>query len=486
MLAKLYQWHLRLGVIAGIFLIVWAASGLIHPLLSLTGIQPVAFTPPVESVGVEGTKAPSALLPAQAITGLRLVMAEGQPHYQITLPHQAERLYYNAITAAWLPNADAARAKGLARHYSGEKKAGILSATLQTTFDQDYPSINKYLPVWRVAFERPDGLVVYVNTGEDTLGSLNTPYKETLLWLFQHIHTLKFLEGRFEGVRLGIITCAMLGIVAMAGLGIGLLWTLKRPKIPKGGRGLHRRLAWVVWLPVLAFSGSGLFHLWMQTTSEAPKTPQMYPVAMASIRSLPQGIHQAGDVRLSITPKGILWRVERALPDAPKTIPTAHAHHTQRMPKTTTAYFRVQDGTKVPSRDADIALAIAGQNTGPVPTLVPMFSPEYGFANKRLPVWRVETPKGVMFVDAKAGIMAAQVSALDKTELWSFRNLHKGQFLDNLLGITHTQRDSLLAVVAMLMIMMSGIGLWLYQRKRRVLKTTQRPSDDRSLSPPKP
>jgi uncharacterized iron-regulated membrane protein len=156
------------------------------------------------------------------------------------------------------------------------------------------------------------------------------------------------------------------------------------------------------------------------------------------------------------------------------------------MPKTTTAYFRVQDGTKVPSRDADIALAIAGQNTGPVPTLVPMFSPEYGFANKRLPVWRVETPKGVMFVDAKAGIMAAQVSALDKAELWSFRNLHKGQFLDNLLGITHTQRDSLLAVVAMLMIMMSGIGLWLYQRKRRVLKTTQRPSDDRSLSPPKP
>ena len=485
MLAKLYQWHLRVGVIAGIFLIVWAASGLIHPLLSLTGIQPVAFTPPVESVRVEGVKTPS-FLPVHVITGLRLVMAEEQAHYQVTLPQKAERVYYNAITGAWLPNADAARAKHLARHYSGEKKAGILSATLQTTFDQNYPSINKYLPVWRVAFERPDGLVVYVDTGEDTLGSLNTPYKETLLWLFQHIHTLKFLEGRFEGIRLGIITCAMLGIVAMAGLGIGLLWTLKRPKMPKGGRGLHRRLAWVVWLPVLAFSGSGLFHLWMQTTSEAPKTQQMYPVAMASIQSLPQGIHQAGDVRLSITPKGILWRVERALPDAPKTIPTAHAHHTQRMPKTTTDYFRVQDGMRVPSRDADIALAIAGQNTGPVPTLVPMFSPEYGFANKRLPVWRVETPKGVMFVDAKAGIMAAQVSALDKTELWSFRNLHKGQFLDNLLGITHTQRDSLLAVVAMLMIMMSGIGLWLYQRKRRVLKTTQRPSDDRSLSPPKP
>ena len=91
-----------------------------------------------------------------------------------------------------------------------------------------------------------------------------------------------------------------------------------------------------------------------------------------------------------------------------------------------------------------------------------------------------------MFVDAKAGVMAARVSALDKAELWSFRNLHKGQFLDNLLGITHQQRDGVLAVVAMLMIMMSGIGLWLYQRKRRALAATRRPSDDRSLAPPKP
>ncbi|MFM7622912.1 MAG: hypothetical protein ACKO57_08090, partial [Alphaproteobacteria bacterium] len=153
MTAKLYQWHLRLGVIMGVALMVWAASGLIHPLLSFTGIQPVAFAPPAESVRMEGVKAP-AFLPVQTLSGLRLVMAEGQPHYQITLPKKAERVYYNAITGTLLPKADAARATWLARHYSGEKKAGILSVTLQTTFDQNYPSINKYLPVWRVAFDR--------------------------------------------------------------------------------------------------------------------------------------------------------------------------------------------------------------------------------------------------------------------------------------------------------------------------------------------
>ena len=469
MLAILYKWHLRLGIIAGVLMIVWAASGLIHPLLSFTGIKPMAFTPPVEAVVVEGAKAPS-FLPVQNVTALRHVSVDGQPYYQLTLQHQAERVYYNAHTGAFLPHADGMRAERLARHYSGEKTAKVLSATLQTVFDKNYPPINKYLPVWRVAFDRPDGLAVYVDTGEDKLGSINTPYKQTLLWLFQNIHTLKFLESNAEAVRLGIITCAMLMILAMACLGIALLWTLKRPKMPKGGRGLHRRLAWLVWLPVLAFSGSGLFHLWVQSTATTRETVSVQPIDMAAIQSLPQGVSTAHDIRLSNTPKGLLWRVEIAAPTMPNNAaPNPHAHHMSKTPRTKTAYFTVQDGAAVPFADTDIAVAITPQATG-TPTLLPMFSPEYGFANKRLPVWRVETPNGLVFVDAKAGVVAARVSPLDKIELWSFSNLHKGQFLDKLLGVSHTQRDGILAGVATVIIVMSGIGLWLHQRRRRSLK----------------
>ena len=468
MLAILYKWHLRLGVIAGIFMIVWAASGLIHPLLSWTGIKPVAFAPPVESVVVEGVKAPS-FLPVQNITTVRLLPVEGKLFYQLTLPNQPERQYYSAHTGVLLPHADVMRAETLARHYSGEKTAKVLSATLQTAFDKNYPHINKYLPVWRVAFDRPDGLVVYVDTGEDKLGSINTTYKQTLLWLFQNIHTLKFLEDSVEGVRLGIITCAMLMILAMACLGIALLWKLKRPKMPKGGRGIHRSLAWAVWLPVLAFAGSGLFHLWVQSTTKTQETVLVQPVDIAAIQSLPQGVSTASDIRLSHTPQGLLWRVEMVIPSAHTATPNPHAHHMGNTPKPKTAYFTVQDGTAVSFADTDIAQAIAQNATG-TPTLLPMFSREYGFANKRLPVWRVETPNGLVFVDAKAGIVAARVSTLDKAELWSFSNLHKGQFLDNLLGISQTQRDAILAGVAILIIVMSGIGLWLHQRRRRTFK----------------
>jgi len=468
MLAILYKWHLRLGVIAGTFMIVWAASGLIHPLLSFTGIKPLAFTSPVESVVVEGAKAPS-FLPVQNVSAVRVVSASGKSLYQLTLPNQPERLYYNAETGILLPHADVARAEKLARHYSGEKTAKVLSTTLQTTFDKNYPPINKYLPVWRVAFDRPNGLAVYVDTGEDKLGSINTPYKQTLLWLFQNIHTLKFLESRAEVMRLGIITCAMLIIIAMACLGIALLWTLKRPKMPKGGRGMHRRLAWIVWLPVLAFAGSGLFHLWVQSTTTTRETVQVLPIDIAAILSLPQGVRMANDIRLSKTPKGLLWRVEMALPSMPDATPNPHAHHMGNPLKTKTVYFSVDRGEAVPFADTDIAVAIAEQASG-TPTLLPMFSPEYGFANKRLPVWRVETPNGLVFVDAKAGVVAARVSPLDKTELRSFSHLHKGQFLDQLLGISHTQRDGILAGIATLIIVISVIGLWLHPRRRRTFK----------------
>jgi hypothetical protein len=232
-------------------------------------------------------------------------------------------------------------------------------------------------------------------------------------------------------------------------------------------RGVHRRLAWVVWLPVLAFSTSGLFHLWVQSTTKPVTLVQAPWINLASVTSLPIGIETAMDIRLSNTPLGLFWRVETAIPAAEKPAGNdPHAHHKGKSVKTRTQYFSVDTGALLPMADTEIALAIAQQETGK-PTLVPMFSPEYGFANKRLPVWRVETPEGLVFVDAKAALVAARVSPLHKTELWSFSNLHKGQFFDKLLGITHTQRDGIMAGIAVLVLFMSGVGLWLHQRRRR-------------------
>ena len=46
MLARLTRWHRRLSLLAGVALLLWAASGLLHPLMSWTNPRAAAFAPP--------------------------------------------------------------------------------------------------------------------------------------------------------------------------------------------------------------------------------------------------------------------------------------------------------------------------------------------------------------------------------------------------------------------------------------------------------
>jgi len=64
--------------------------------------------------------------------------------------------------------------------------------------------------------------------------------------------------------------------------------------------------------------------------------------------------------------------------------------------------------------------------------LVTQFEGEYGFFNKRLPVWRVayDTPDHVAYyVETSSGALAALVRDCDRMEGWSFSTLHKFHWL---------------------------------------------------------
>ena len=54
--------------------------------------------------------------------------------------------------------------------------------------DDDYLSINRLLPVYRVDFLRDDGLRAYVETSPPRLAALVDDTKATLGWLFRVIH----------------------------------------------------------------------------------------------------------------------------------------------------------------------------------------------------------------------------------------------------------------------------------------------------------
>lgn len=442
------SWHRRLSLLAGLALLIWAASGLLHPLMSWTNPRAAAFGPPVGERMTLPARPLADLLDERGIGEVgpvRLLDHRGRLLWQVASPDRRQLNYFDAASGEPVPEADRERAVWLARHYSGLDEAPLRSVERITRFSREYPAANRLLPVWRVSFERDDGLEAWVDTAEDRLASLSDRRKRALQGLFQTVHTLDFLDGA-EGLRLGLITAAVGSVLAMGLLGLALLGRLRRRSPVQGARRWHRGLAWVVWVPVLMFSISGLFHLLRMSPALQPETPTAKVAGLAShsLRSPPASMDQVRSLSLLPLPDGgAVWRGRRG----PTELEVADA----------------VSGRPLAGGDAALALRLASVSPPASLRLQTAFSGEYGFAYKRLPVWRLETEAGLVFVDTVTGQVAAHVGRLDRAEQWSFSTLHKWQFLDPL---GRAWRDAIMVSGVLLALLAAGAGLLLRQRRR--------------------
>ena len=445
MLASVSRWHRRLSLLAGVALLLWAASGLLHPLMSWTNPRAAAFAPPAGEPLALPAQAPSALLEAEPAGIVRLLSQGGQSLWQVASADRQQLRYVNADTGEPVPDADRVRAVQLARHYTGLQSAALSEVRYITQYDREYPAVNRLLPVWRVEFADERGLTAYVHTGEDRLASLTDRRKRVLLTLFQTVHTLDFLEG-VEGLRLGLILAAVGSVLAMAMLGLAMLLGRRgRPGAPAMRR-RHRLLAWVAWVPVLMFSVSGLFHL----LRLSPLLQQAPPAVHASVQgAVAWPAELQGARSLALLPLGPGAGEGRAVWRA-------------RYEPQSLALYDARSGERLAGGDAELARWLAGTPASGPATRQAGFSPEYGFANKRLPVWRVEQPDGLAFIDTTFGLVAARVGPLDVAEQWTFSSLHKWQLLD-FLG--KAWRDAVLSAGALLGMLAALFGLALRRRR---------------------
>jgi len=447
MTAFVMRWHRRLSLLAGVALLLWASSGLLHPLMSWTNPRAAAFAPPVGEPMTLPQRPVAETLVARGIveTGpVRLLWQQRRLLWQVASPDRRELEYLDAAGGGSVSDADRERAVFLARHYTGLDDVPLRSVERITAFSRAYPAVNRLLPVWRVSFERSDGLEAWVDTAEDRLASLSDRRKRVLQGLFQTVHTLDFLDG-MEGLRLGLIAAAVGSVLAMTMLGIGLLWRIRRRSAISGARCWHRGLAWVAWAPVLMFSISGLFLLRMSPALQPDDPPARVPgVAMHSLLSPPASMDQVRSLSLLPLPDGgAVWRGRRS--------------------PTELEIIDALSGRPLAGGDPALALRLASASPSALLRLQTAFSGEYGFAYKRLPVWRLETDTERVFVDAVTGQVAARVGALDQAEQWSFSTLHKWQFLDPL---GRAWRDGIMVFGALLALLAAIAGLLLRQHRR--------------------
>ncbi|MFN7056679.1 hypothetical protein [Hyphomonas sp.] len=436
--------HRKLGWVAAFVAMAWAFTGFLHPVMNWTAPRAAIQMPPLSPLALppEGLVPPGDALRAaglEASAHVRLAEVGGELYWFAADPGAPARIVLNARTGAPDTGAEAAHAIALARHYADLPDTEVLSVRPVDQFSTNYPSINRLLPVWEVRLDTPDGLTLYVDTGMDRLGAVTNSQRRALLAIFQNVHTLNFLSFA-EPLRIAVLTLLILTVVATTLIGAALLLKAK-------GRGLrraHTLAAWVALPIILAYTLSGLFHLFMTNDlhARALPAPEAFPLAALEAPHLEDPA--LNSLIATAGPGGApLWRLESV---------------------SGIRYTGAPDGFT----DADRARSLAGAAPDAPVSFVTRFEGGYSFADKRLPVMRVETPTGLVFTDVREGLIAAMpyTTALGQAEKWSFNNLHKWEFLKPI-GTRNRDIGTMLATLAILLTAALGLSLQFRRRRRR-------------------
>jgi len=494
---------------------------MLHPIMSRLSPQATATQAPQVTATLHTALPPSEVLTRagiQTASGLRVVTMEGNSYYQATLapspsmgegggeggkvvasftdplslalPHKggeerSARRYFNVNTGDELPGGDIRYAQFLARHFTGDNASPIKSAKLITQFDDDYLSVNRLLPVFRVDFERDDGLRIYIETNPGRSAALVDDTKAALGATFEWLHTWSFAKRLDTSRKIAITTLLMLALAsAVSGAWMYVFMSRRRTLSQSHSplRRWHRSVAIAVALSTVPFTISATWHLW---GSEPRGVPEQTATRIDSASlGLPDALrHGAWASINAVQLEGRTYYQVSGVSAAVSQAMGEHAEHDHAPPKNpmpnkgnspTTAYVDALTGIVLENAARRHAISLAGQYSTlaeeRVTEAVPVFKfqGEYGFVNKRLPVWRVsyDTPDhDAYYVETSSGALSTLVKDPDRWEGYSFAFLHKYHWLD---FAGKNVRDFVAALLALGIMMVAALGLWLFARSLTV------------------
>ncbi|MES2064001.1 MAG: PepSY domain-containing protein [Bacteroidota bacterium] len=468
-----YKWHRILGLTALIPVIMWTLSGLSHPFMS-NWFRPVIALEVYKPIPPK-TKPTLSIQQVLAQNGIVTFINFGQlnfskdTYYQV-LGTDSVYNYYSANTGKVLPNGDKLYAAYLARYFTQDTTSKIKSISLQKTFDGHYQPINHLLPVWKVTFNRPDGMDVYIETGQSRMGTFNNNTRKAMLTVFEQLHTWEFLAAiggdQFRNVVMLIIVGVMF-LSLLSGITIyGLFW--KKFKTAQQNRRadkrkdtrfvhrFHRQIGLIVSFVMLTFIISGAFHLIVKLHNSGPAqkayTQQINSKDLAvSNLTLPVTDSLVKNIAVVKFNDSTYYQVS----DARKNV----------------SYFNTITSTQLTDGDTQYARWLANfyrvdpgieKVYGRVNiTQIRQFDNEYGFINKRLPVQKVSYPNGEnWYIETTTSQLATKVAGIDRAEGLSFIFLHK-YFGMSWAGKNIRDIVSMLAALGVLVVSLFGFAAFI-------------------------
>jgi hypothetical protein len=449
-------------------------------------LQPV---PATFRLSTEVPRLIAAVHPAQAlaerglseILDLRVVGWESERFYQVTLPGRERRIYLSLADGREDIEAERRHAEFLARSYAGETIAPVRSTEVVSSFSDEYASVNRYLPVWRVEFDRSDSLAAFVDTRTQRLATLSDSFKAAATAQFLLLHKWSWLGSLSSPVRLALLSTMLAATLAVTFVGLWIYalrwrytstrWNLRR---------VHRASGVGVSIAALLLAASGLYHLLHLGIAGDPATRyQTQPLAIRSdaIRISPVDALEAAGVSGAQTLSVVLVDGQpayRIFTSVASSDHTQHGDHSSHKPAGARPVQRVglvsavdarllKDGEQ--RRLLDLVRSLGLGEPQPTLTTVAGFDSEYGFAFKRMPVQRAVLDNGTaVFVDPADGAIAAVVGRADRLEGWIFGYVHKFGWMTLL--VSGFWRDMATIIVALAIAVTAIAGGILYVRRK--------------------
>jgi len=457
--------HKALFWLALFALFAFVLSALTHPIMVWTGPQSVQFRPPVMQLKAQQVKLIPEIIKHSGVEQsfvTKVIPTEDGPMLQISPEENGPRLYFplsekNPDSMTVLKNYDEAQATWLARYYTGEK-SDIRRVSLITEFSSEYPWVNRLLPVYKVEFDSKDNLSAYIYTETNSLAGLNNSWKQTLQAVFQMFHTWSWLDD-FPVLRVFLVSILLLSLLSMLCSGVVMLLYLKRKQTMSISQLWHRKIAWIVFLPLLGFTVSGIYHLYQYQYGENHRGMRLGKVL--NLDQFDKVIDYEFEKLEGLSLNGFslvehkgeyLFRASVAASGNPASHkPHDHGASRERSVRNqrfdgvstekTAFYFSLLDGKESQVTDSEVAKALALDYLAFYPDSpeaviseerITRFGPEYDFRNKRLPVWKFELDTALgdrLFVDPITGILVDRLVDKQRYEGYSFSFLHKWNFM---------------------------------------------------------
>jgi hypothetical protein len=524
---NIYRWHRTLSLVIAIPVLLWALSGFMHPLM--TNIRPKVTTQFLSAVAVDSSKIRMPLEQAlyqnhiDSFATFRLVHIEDNWFYQVQQKPNSEPVYLATLNGKMLTAGNWLYAQYLAKQFlegakgmqasapqkskltessihdccdaatdcviNAPKGAKVSGTSFIKAYDDEYKGINRLLPVYRIAFNRPDGIRIYVETTTDRFAFAMDNKRYVFDRIFTLLHTWAWLD--FLGKGKLVVEFLLAGLAFITTLmGIWIFFTTKSKKVPGNGtvkaRRNHRYTAIVAALFTLMFSFSGAYHAFSKLNDNRHadiranvfyRTDSVY----FNLGVLQQLVKDSiVNMSLASIDGKTYWRVQvqsqkmHPAIQQPKDLMKATG---VSMPAVT--YISTSDQSILTNGEELYARFLAASfSAQPDHAIVSVeavtkFGSEYNFADKRLPVWKINYASNGnerFFVETSTGSMAKRINDKELREDYSFAFLHKHEFL-GWAGKEWKDRSTMFWAAMQVVMVVMGLVLYFRWRKRTNGKT---------------